>query len=65
MAQVQVPFGGAALAEIVAVAHVAGGLLLTFGLLTRLGAAIQIPSVAGAVLFVHLKEGLLTSGPNA
>jgi putative oxidoreductase len=62
MEQLQVPFAGAGLAELVAVAHVAGGLLMTFGLLTRLGALIQIPSVVGAVLFVHLKDGLFTTG---
>jgi uncharacterized membrane protein YphA (DoxX/SURF4 family) len=62
MEQIHVPLAGTGLAELVAVSHVAGGLLMTFGLLTRLGAAIQIPSVAGAVLFVHLKDGLFTSG---
>jgi putative oxidoreductase len=56
-----VPFAGSGLAELVALAHIAGGLMMTFGILTRIGAIIQIPSVLGAVLFVHLKEGLFTS----
>ena len=64
MEQLQVPFAGPGLAELVAVVHVAGGLLMTFGLLTRLGAVIQIPNVVGAIVFVHLKEGLFTSGQN-
>jgi len=52
-----VPFASNQLAQIVAVTHVAGGLLLTFGWMTRLAAAIQIPNVVGAILFVHLQEG--------
>ncbi len=55
-----VPFAGRSFAELVAVTHVAGGLMMTFGILTRLGAAIQIPNLVGAILFVHLKEGLFT-----
>jgi uncharacterized membrane protein YphA (DoxX/SURF4 family) len=57
-----VPFAGSTLAELIALAHIAGGLMMTFGILTRIGAIIQIPSVLGAILFVHLKEGLFTSG---
>jgi uncharacterized membrane protein YphA (DoxX/SURF4 family) len=57
-----VPLAGPGLAEMVALTHIAGGLMMAFGLLTRLGAVIQIPSVLGAVLFVHLREGLFTSG---
>jgi uncharacterized membrane protein YphA (DoxX/SURF4 family) len=49
-----------ALAEPIAVAHMAGGLLLAFGLWTRAAAAVQIPILVGAVLFVHLREGLFT-----
>jgi putative oxidoreductase len=55
-----VAFAGAALAEAVAVAHIAGGLMMTFGILTRIGAAIQIPNLLGALFFVHLREGLFT-----
>src|SRR6185436_4718392 len=57
-----VPFASAGLAELVALTHIAGGLMLAFGLLTRLGAAIQIPNLLGAVMFVHLKDGLFTPG---
>jgi putative oxidoreductase len=62
MTETGVPFAGAGLAELVAVAHVAGGLMMAFGILTRLGAAIQIPNLVGAILFVHLREGLFTEG---
>jgi uncharacterized membrane protein YphA (DoxX/SURF4 family) len=55
-----VPFAGHGLSEVVALAHIAGGLMLAFGLLTRWGAMIQIPNLAGAVLFVHGKNGLFT-----
>jgi putative oxidoreductase len=57
-----VPLGGPGLAELVALTHIAGGLMMTFGILTRTGAAIQIPNLLGAVFFVHLKEGLFTQG---
>ncbi len=57
-----VPFAGSGLAEVVALTHIAGGLMMTFGILTRAGAMIQIPNLLGAVVFVHLKEGLFTQG---
>jgi uncharacterized membrane protein YphA (DoxX/SURF4 family) len=57
-----VPLGGPGLAELVALTHIAGGLMMTLGILTRTGAAIQIPNLLGAVFFVHLKEGLFTQG---
>jgi putative oxidoreductase len=60
MEQADVAFAGPALAEVVAVAHITGGLMMTFGLLTRIGAAIQIPNLLGALFFVHLREGFFT-----
>jgi putative oxidoreductase len=60
MERAGVAFAGPSLAEAVAVAHIAGGLMMTFGLLTRIGAAIQIPNLLGALFFVHLREGLFT-----
>src|SRR5580700_4264369 len=60
MEQAGVPLAGAGLAEAVAVAHITGGLMMTFGILTRIGAAIQIPNLLGALFFVHLREGLFT-----
>jgi putative oxidoreductase len=51
-----------AAAQYVAAAHLCGGILLALGLGTRVAAAVQIPPLLGAVLFVHLGEGLLTAG---
>ena len=51
-----------AAAQYVVAAHLCGGILLALGLGTRLAAAVQIPPLLGAVLFVHLGEGLLTAG---
>src|SRR5580704_15913179 len=62
MVQTGVPFAGPGLAEAVAVAHITGGLMMTFGFFTRIGAAIQIPNLLGALFFVHLKEGLFSDG---
>jgi len=49
-------------AQLAALLHVAGGLMLAFGLFTRIAAAIQIPNLLGAVFFIHLKQGLFTPG---
>ena len=40
--------------------HIIGGLMLMLGILTRLGAFIQIPILTGAVFVVHLREGLVS-----
>lgn len=45
----------------ISLAHLVGGLMLTVGLLTRIGAWVQIPILAGA-LFVHRSEGLMSGG---
>ena len=51
-----------ALSQYVVAAHLCGGILLALGLGTRLAAAVQIPPLLGAVVFVHLHDGLLTGG---
>lgn len=38
----------------------AGGLLLLFGIASRLGAAMVIPVMLGAIYLVHLKNGFFT-----
>ncbi len=45
-------------------AHLIGGILLTFGLLTRIGALIQVPILLGALTFVHSKETLFSTTQN-
>jgi uncharacterized membrane protein YphA (DoxX/SURF4 family) len=44
----------AAVAHVVILAHLAGGLSLAFGLVTRAGALVQIPVLLAAVFRVHL-----------
>ncbi len=51
-----------AISQYVVAAHLCGGILLALGLGTRLAAVAQIPPLIGAVLFVHIGEGLLTAG---
>ncbi len=41
--------------------HLAGGLLITLGLLTRLSSILQIPIVVGAILFINIFK----SAPNS
>ena len=48
------------LAYAVAASHVVGGVLLAGGWWTRWAALVQIPPVLGAVLFLHLHDGLFT-----
>jgi uncharacterized membrane protein YphA (DoxX/SURF4 family) len=57
----RVGFGEAMLAHYVVTAHIGGGLLLAVGLATRAAAAVQIPVLAGAAIFVHGQEGLFTA----
>jgi uncharacterized membrane protein YphA (DoxX/SURF4 family) len=46
----------------VTAAHFVGGALLAIGFFTRIAAAVQIPILAGAVFFVHRKDGLFALG---
>lgn len=55
-----IPWSWAWLAHYVAAAHLFGGAMLALGVVTRLAAAIQIPPVLGAVLFIHRGGGLFT-----
>jgi putative oxidoreductase len=50
------------LGHYVAGAHLVGGALLAIGLASRLAAAVQVPVLLGALLFVHGSEGLLAVG---
>jgi uncharacterized membrane protein YphA (DoxX/SURF4 family) len=52
------------IAHYVPLAHLTGGLMMIAGLATRSAALIQIPILAGAVFFVHFKEGVFTTGQN-
>lgn len=44
--------------RVIALGHLAGGVLLAVGLFTRIAAAIQVLPVLGAVLLLHLREDL-------
>ena len=46
----------------ITIIHLVGGLLLTLGFLTRIAALLQIPILAGAVFFIHMRQGLVTEG---
>ena len=46
----------------IAIIHIVAGFLLTFGLITRIAALLQIPILVGAVFFIHLWQGLMTEG---
>ena len=61
MGEAKVSFAAGLVGHYVVIAHLAGGIMLAFGLLTRLAAAIQIPVLLGAVILVHAREGLFTS----
>jgi putative oxidoreductase len=55
-------FVPAVLAHYIIGAHIAGGIMLLLGLGTRVAALVQVPILAGAVVFVHWGEGLLSRG---
>lgn len=44
--------------HVIAIGHLAGGVLLAVGLFTRVAAAIQVLPVLGAVVMLHLREDL-------
>jgi putative oxidoreductase len=44
--------------RVIALGHLAGGVLLAVGLFTRLAAAVQVLPVLGAVIMLHLREDL-------
>jgi uncharacterized membrane protein YphA (DoxX/SURF4 family) len=46
-------------AHYIAMAHLAGGLLLAAGIMTRISALFQLPILVGAVFFVHADSDLL------
>lgn len=60
------PFLAAAsfwLGHFIVFAHLAGGLLITLGLLTRVAVIANIPVLLGAVFFVHSSTGLFDVYP--
>lgn len=56
--------GNVIIAHYVAMAHLAGGLLVACGFLTRIAAAAQVPVLIGAVVGVHFNEGLFQRSQN-
>lgn len=58
----EIPFSAVLLVHYIVCAHIAGGLMLAFGVLTRVAAAVQLPIVLGAIYFVHRREELFSQG---
>jgi putative oxidoreductase len=54
-------FGVVMLSNYVAYVHLIGGLLLIFGLCTRVASLLQIPVLIGAILFIHAPGGVFNS----
>ncbi len=57
---ITMPFFSFLSMHLVAVFHIAGGVLLTLGLITRIAALIQTPILLGAIFLVHFQQGLFT-----
>lgn len=51
-----------AIAHYVAIAHLVGGLMLIFGLYTRLASIVQLPVLIGAVFFIDAQDTMLATG---
>lgn len=47
------------IAHYVAMAHLVGGIMLLFGLFTRLAALVQLPVLIGAVFFIHARDAFM------
>src|SRR5690606_7252667 len=52
--------GGSVWPHLIALGHLAGGVLLAVGLFTRVAAAMQVLPVLGAVVMLHLRQDLAT-----
>lgn len=50
------------IAHYVAVAHLVGGLMLAFGLFTRLASIVQLPVLFGAVFLIDSQDTMLATG---
>ncbi|GAB3663511.1 DoxX family protein [Echinicola sediminis] len=64
MSNSDLQFFNLALAHYVAFAHLVGGLMIAFGLLTRFAIVFQIPILIGAVFFVNINQGFLSASNN-
>ncbi|KAA3613014.1 MAG: DoxX family protein [Calditrichaeota bacterium] len=53
-------FANTMISHLIGVAHIGGGTLVALGLITRIGALIQIPILAGALIIVSIPQGLFT-----
>ncbi|CAN5390991.1 DoxX family protein [soil metagenome] len=58
------PWLSFAIAHYVALAHLAGGIMIAIGLFTRKAIALQIPILLGAVLFVNASKGFFSESPD-
>jgi len=56
--QLTIPFFNFLSMHVIVVVHIAGGILLTLGFLTRIAALIQVPILLGAIFFIHWQKGL-------
>ncbi|MBX9853381.1 MAG: DoxX family protein [Cytophagaceae bacterium] len=53
-------FGAMTMAHLIALFHLAGGVMVASGFLTRLALLFQLPILIGAVLFSHTARGVYT-----
>ena len=53
-------FANTLITHIVGLGHIGGGALIAIGLITRVGALIQIPILMGALIFVSVPKGLFS-----
>lgn len=56
-----IPFDAFVLSHFLVLAHVGGGLLLVFGLVTRFAAAVQLPFLIGALAFIDFGSGFFAN----
>ena len=56
------PWVSFSIAHYVAMAHLAGGLLIALGIITRIAVLFQLPILAGAILFIHSWQGIFMNG---
>lgn len=60
LANSKIEFLSFVLAHYVAMAHLVGGVMIMFGLLTRVAIGFQLPILAGAIIFVNSTHGFFS-----
>jgi uncharacterized membrane protein YphA (DoxX/SURF4 family) len=64
VSQLYFPFFNFLLIHLIVIVHIAGGIFLAIGFLTRIAALVQVPILLGAIFFIHWHQDLFDANEN-